>query len=266
MSDDGRPIAVTRSLVGQSIPHDSASLHVSGEAAYTDDIPEPRDLLHIAIGVSEKAYARIRSIDLHEVSRMPGVVATLLPQDIPGENNFGPILHDDPIFAEKVALYAGHPLFAVAADNVDAARQAARCANIQYQEYDAILDTDTAVARESFVLPSETLARGNPQDTLTGASHRIQRRVLCGGQDQFYLEGHISMAVPEEGGGLTVYSSTNTRMRFRPWLRDPPTLMPRTLSSFAGEWAALLGARKARQHWLHVLLRCLHLKQVVLAS
>ena len=39
--------------VGTPQPHESAHLHVSGEARYTDDIPEPRGTLHAAIGVSE---------------------------------------------------------------------------------------------------------------------------------------------------------------------------------------------------------------------
>ena len=208
MGDDSRPLTVPLPVVGQPIAHDSAGLHVSGQAAYTDDIPEPRDLLYAAIGVSEKAHARIRSIDLGDVSSAAGVVATLLPQDIPGENNFGSIVHDDLIFAEDTALYAGHPLFAVAADSVDAARRAARRAIVDYEEIEAILDTETAIEEESFVLPSETLACGNTQSALKDATHRIQRRVFCGGQDHFYLEGHIAMAVPEENGGLTIYSST----------------------------------------------------------
>lgn len=206
--DNSRPLNASPGVVGRPVAHDSAELHVTGQAPYTDDIPEPRNLLYAAIGLSEKAHARIRSIDLHKVISTPGVIATLLPQDIPGENNFGPIVHDDPILAGDVALYAGHPLFAVAADSVDAARRAARCAIIDYEEREAILDTDTAIERESFVLPSETLTCGDPQDALVNATHRIRQRVLCGGQDQFYLEGQIAMAVPEEHGGLTIYSST----------------------------------------------------------
>jgi len=54
-SDD---VVSKRNAVGQALPHDSAHLHVSGRAAYTDDIPEPRDLLHVAVGMSSEAHAR----------------------------------------------------------------------------------------------------------------------------------------------------------------------------------------------------------------
>ncbi len=197
-----------RVTVGQSVPHDSASLHVSGQATYTDDIPEPRGLLHLALGVSDKAHARILAIDLAAVTAAAGVVDVLLPRDIPGDNNFGPIVHDDPILVEGTAQYAGHPLFAVAAETVDAARHAARLARVEYEELTPILDADTAVQQASFVLPSKEVTRGEPSTALKAATHRIQRRVTTGGQDQFYLEGHIAMAVPGENDGLTIYAST----------------------------------------------------------
>ena len=195
--------------VGRALPHDSAHLHVTGAAAYTDDLPEPRDLLHIAVGVSSHAHARILNLDLSNVAAAPGVVATLTADDIPGVNNFGPMLHDDPILVEEVAEYAGHPLFAVAADSVEQARKAAaQLANVEYEQLDPVLDIADAVSRESFVLPSEQLTRGEPAEALASAAHRVSRRVYCGGQDQFYLEGHIAMALPQEDGGMLVYSST----------------------------------------------------------
>ena len=194
--------------VGKALPHDSARLHVSGAAAYTDDIPEPRGLLHLAVGMSEKPHARITDIDLGAVLAAPGVVDVCGASDIAGENNFGPIVKDDPVFADTLVEYVGQPLFAVAATTVDAARKASRKARIDYDELEPILDPLTAVEKQSFVLPSETLVRGEPDSAIEGAPHRLRRRVSLGGQDQFYLEGHIAMAIPQENGGLLVYSST----------------------------------------------------------
>ncbi len=194
--------------VGQALPHDSAKLHVSGLAAYTDDLPEPRDLLYVAVGMSSKAHARIRGIDLSAVAAAPGVVDTCVASEIPGENNCGPIIHDEQILSSDVAEYAGHALFAVAAETVDQARKAARLARVDYEELEAILDPLQAVAKKSFVLPSETLRRGEPEQAIARAPHRLKRRLQLGGQDQFYLEGHIAMAIPQEDEGLLVYSST----------------------------------------------------------
>ena len=194
--------------VGKALPHDSAHLHVSGTAAYTDDLPEPRDLLHLAVGMSTVAHANVLDVDLDAVLAADNVVAVCTVADIPGENNYGSIVKDDPLFAAGLVQYVGQPLFAVAATSVDAARKAARKANVTYEELEAILDPLEAVAKKSFVLPSETLVRGRPDEALEAAPHRLQRRVRLGGQDQFYLEGHVAMAMPQEDGGILVYSST----------------------------------------------------------
>ena len=193
---------------GKALPHDSAHLHVSGRAAYTDDIPEPRGLLHLAVGMSAKAHAKITHIDFSDVVESPGVVDVCGAADIVGENNYGPIVKDDPVFADGLVQYVGQPVFAVAATTVEAARKAARKADIEYQELEPILDPLTAVEKQSFVLPSETLVRGDPDDALDASPRRLKRRVMLGGQDQFYLEGHVAMAIPQEDGGLLVYSST----------------------------------------------------------
>ena len=194
--------------VGAAIPHDSSELHVSGEALYTDDVAEPKGLLHLAVGMSAKAHARIDHIDLRAVVEAPGVVDVMVADDIGGENNCGPVVADDPIFAPGLVQYAGQAVFAVAAMTVDQARKAAMLARIDYSELEPILDLRQAVAAASFVLPSETIRRGDSAAAIAGAAHRLQGSVSLGGQDQFYLEGQIAMALPAEDGDLFVYSST----------------------------------------------------------
>ena len=194
--------------VGTAIPHDSGHLHVNGAAIYTDDIAEPRDLLHVAVGMSSKAHAKITRMDLGAVLRAPGVVAVITAADIPGENNCGPVIADDPILAPGIVEYVGQAVFAVAATSVDQARKAVRLAQIEYDELEPIIDPRAAVEAESFVLPSETIRRGDSRAAIDKAAHRLQGSVDLGGQDQFYLEGQIAMALAGEDGQLFVYSST----------------------------------------------------------
>ena len=194
--------------VGEAIPHESARLHVSGEALYIDDLSLPEGSLHAAIGVGERAHARLRKVDLSRVRAAPGVVAVFTAKDIPGENNHGPVVHDDPIFAEDTVEYSGQSLFAVVAESVDAARRAARLAVVEYEDLEPILDVKTALARQSFVMPTRTLKRGDPDAQLRSAPHRVSGSFSVGGQEHFYLEGQIAVALPGEDGTMLVHSST----------------------------------------------------------
>ncbi|MDP9011326.1 MAG: xanthine dehydrogenase molybdopterin binding subunit [Pseudomonadota bacterium] len=188
--------------------HDSAPLHVSGRAQYCDDIPLPANTLHAAFGLSPIAHGRITALDVSAVLREPGVAAVALAADIPGENNYGGAVHDDPIFAAGLVQYAGQPLFAVAATSMRAARRAASRAKLDVTALPALLDIRAALAADSYVLPSHTMRRGDPRARIDSAPRRLTSTVVIGGQDHFYLEGHIAIAIPQEGGAMLVHSST----------------------------------------------------------
>ena len=191
-----------------STRHESAHLHVSGQALYADDIPLPPNTLHAAFGLSSIAHGRIRSMDLEPVQAAPGVLAVATAADVPGENNYGSVVHDDPIFAPGLVEYAGAPLFAVAADTYTAARKAARLARVEYDPLPAILDIRAALAANTTVMPTQRLVRGRPHEVLSQAPRRLKGTVHIGGQDHFYLEGQIAIAVPQEDGAMLIHSST----------------------------------------------------------
>src|SRR5689334_2378704 len=195
-------------IVGTPAPHDSASLHVAGEATYTDDLPEPRDMLHAALGVSSVPHGTIEHLGLDALQQAPGVVAVMTAADIPGINDVGPIQRDDPILAERTVEFAGQPVFAVAATSVNAARRAVAAAELRIAPLPAILTIDEALAARSYVLPPVTVTRGDPVGAMKAAPHRLQGRFACGGQDHFYLEGQIALAIPRERGGIHIFTST----------------------------------------------------------
>jgi xanthine dehydrogenase large subunit len=200
--------AAAREPAGEGQRHESAHLHVTGQALYADDIPLPANALHAAFGLSSIAHGQIRNLDLAPVLERPGVVAIAGAADVPGENNYGSVLHDDPIFASGEVQYAGQPLFAVAAESYLAARKAVRAARIEYQPLPAILDIRAALAAASYVLPTQHVKRGNPREMLALAPHRLSGTLAIGGQDHFYLEGQIAIAIPQEDGALLIHSST----------------------------------------------------------
>ena len=194
--------------VYQDVVHDSAHKHVSGAALYVDDIPEPPGLLHAAFGQSAHAHARIKGLDLGPVRAAPGVVAVIAADDVPGANNIGPVVPDEPIFAEGLVEFVGQSMFAVAAETVEEARRAALLAVVDYKDLKPVLTIEQAMAAKTFVLPSHRMTRGNSRRAIARAPHRLKRRLEIGGQDHFYLEGQVSLAVPAEDGDMVVYTSS----------------------------------------------------------
>lgn len=194
--------------VGVARPHESAELHVLGQATYTDDIPELQGTLHAALGLSSKAHARITAIDLTPVRASAGVVAVYTAGDIVGTNDCGPIIHDDPIFCVEEVMYVGQPIFVVVADTHDNARRAARRAVVDYDELPAIFTPQEAKAAQSYVLPPMQLKRGQFQTAFETAPRVVKGQLFVGGQEQFYLEGQIAYAIPKEDNGMLVQCST----------------------------------------------------------
>jgi xanthine dehydrogenase large subunit len=191
-----------------AVPHESAELHVAGTAAYTDDLPEPQGTLYAAVGVSPLAHGRLVGVDLSAVREAPGVVDVIVAADIPGINDVGPIQRDDPILAENIVHFAGQPVFAVAATSVKLARRAVRLAKLDIAPLPPVLSIEDALARESYVLPPVHVTRGDAASALARAPRRLAGEVHCGGQDHFYLEGQVSLAMPADDGGIELHVST----------------------------------------------------------
>ncbi|MEM5316104.1 xanthine dehydrogenase molybdopterin binding subunit [Paraburkholderia sp. JHI869] len=210
-ADQGAEHAHERAL-GAPLPHESADAHVSGEARYTDDIPELHGTVHAALGLARHAHARIVALDLERVRSSPGVLAVLTAADIPGENDCGPVVHDDPVLASDIVQYLGQPVFAVIATSHELARRAASLAAsddvVRYEPLEPVLSIEEARKRQHYVLPPLRLVRGAPDAALAAAPHRLAGTFAVGGQEQFYLEGQVAYALPQEQTGMLVYSST----------------------------------------------------------
>jgi xanthine dehydrogenase large subunit len=205
-----QPISRIRGGVHEKQPHESGHKHVSGSAEYIDDIPEPSDTLHAYLGLSQRAHAEILSIDFEEVRACAGVIGVLTVEDIPGHNDVSPAgKHDDPVFAIGKVEFHGQPIFAVIAETRQIARQAATKVKIEYRELDHVIDVlEAEKANYPLVIDPLKLERGDIASALASAKNRLSGEMRIGGQDHFYLEGHIAFAIPGEDDEVTVFSST----------------------------------------------------------
>jgi xanthine dehydrogenase large subunit len=195
---------------GQGIVHESSHLHVTGEAIYTDDIPELRGTLYAALILSPVAHGELigEGIDRAAILAQHGVVAVYTAKDIPGENNCGPIIHDDPFLAAGKVEFVGQAVAVVVAHDMLYAREVAKRAKVLVKELPALLTIEEALAAKSFIMPAKGITRGKPAEAIENAPRKITGSTYCGQQEQFYLEGQITYAVPREDDQLTLYVST----------------------------------------------------------
>ncbi len=201
---------ITASPLHVSVPHDSAAKQVAGRAEYVDDLAEPAGLLHAYLGLSTRAHAEIASIDLEAVLSAPGVLGVVTAADVPAENDISSVhKHDEPLFAETVVKYWGQPIFAVIGETRESARRAARLARIEYRDLPHATDVDAALAAGGHLVTEPLkLERGDVEAGLAASEHKVVGRVRIGGQEHFYLESQIAIAIPGEDDELTIQVSS----------------------------------------------------------
>ncbi|ABG40941.1 Xanthine oxidase / xanthine dehydrogenase, molybdenum binding subunit apoprotein [Paraglaciecola sp. T6c] len=194
--------------VGKSHPHESAIRQVSGQARYVDDMPQPANLQYAAVGTSPEASGALNSIDLTAVWASPGVTDVITVDDVPGHVDIAPVFDGDPIFAQGNVLFNGQALFAVLADSVQHARQAALKAKVDITPLAPCLTVEAAKQQSNFVRPAHFMQQGD-FDTAIGQSElNAQGHISIGGQEHMYLEGQVSMAINDEEDRVLVYTSS----------------------------------------------------------
>jgi xanthine dehydrogenase large subunit len=194
--------------VRQPLPHDSGPKHVAGTAQYIDDIREPEGTLHVAIGQSPRARGRLISLDLSDVRSAPGVIAVLTAADVPAKNNISPAFDDEPLFVFDEIGFLGQAIFAVIAADRDQARRAVKRAQMDILHETPSVTVEDALERDETVLPDYAFGRDDPRTAIATAPHALEGEFRVGGQEHFYLEGQVALAIPGEDGDVFVYSST----------------------------------------------------------
>ena len=191
-----------------TIPHYSADKHVSGESVYTDDISVDTNLLTGHVVYSTRAHAKIKRIDLSAAREIPGVHTILSYEDIPGENQMGPVIKDELCLARDEVTFIGQAVFLIAAANEDICHKAEQAIIIEYESLPAILTIDDAIKSKSLMGPERYISSGNAEKYLKESDHRIKGTLKTGAQEHWYLETQACLCLPGEGREIKVFSST----------------------------------------------------------
>jgi xanthine dehydrogenase large subunit len=196
-----------QAVVGLPLPHESAALHVTGQALYTDDLVQrTRDVLHAWPVQSPHAHARITDLRVKPAYDVPGVVRVLTGDDVPGVNDAG-VKHDEPLFPTEV-MFHGHAICWVLAETLEAARLGAAAVEVDYEPLESLVTVREAIAAGSFQGTGRHLTRGDVESALAQAEHVFHGEFEFAGQEHFYLETHSALALVDEGEQIFVQSST----------------------------------------------------------
>lgn len=190
--------------------HADLAMHVRGASQFVDDIPVAGDCLHAALFTSPVARGRIRALDTSRAAAAPGVVAVYTHRDVPGLNQVGHVLKDQPLLAVDSVEYIGQPIALVVAETRRAAQSAAKLVTAEIEKLEAVLDPRLAAERGLIHGQKLFLAKGDTAAAFARCAHVVQGALATGGQEHFYFETQRALAVPGEFDTITVYASAQS--------------------------------------------------------
>ncbi len=182
--------------------------HVRGESLYVDDIPETGGTLHAVVFPSPSAHGVIKRLDTSHATNLRGVQAVLTAPDIPGENQIGGVIPDEPLFAEDKVEFIGQPVALIVASDEATARKARKLIHIEIEELEPITDARHAFEKSMFLSPPQTFSSGDIKKALEECEYVFEGNCESGGQEHMYIEGQASYAYPGEKGSIRIVSST----------------------------------------------------------
>jgi xanthine dehydrogenase large subunit len=197
--------------------------HVTGKSVYLDDIPVQKGTLHAVVFSSPVANGEITNLDLSEAKSLNGIERIITFRDIPGKNQIGGIIEDEPLFAEQYVHFHGQPIGLIVAKDVHTARKALKLISIRIEESEVVIDPRVAKQKGLFLIPPRTFRSGDIDNALSECEYVFEGRVDSGGQEHLYIETQGAYCYPVENGSIKVHSST-----------QGPTIVQKTVAKVLG--------------------------------
>jgi xanthine dehydrogenase large subunit len=182
--------------------------HTRGESVYLDDIPLIQGTLFGAIFGSPFAHGKIKDLDLSAALTSEGVVRIFTYKDIPGVNQIGGIVPDEPLLAEDIVDFNGMPVAFVVATSAEHAAAAVKKIKIDIEPLTVVTDPRVARANNSLIVPPRTFKLGDSASAFQNCTHVFEGIAETNGQEHLYIETQGAYALPQEHGALKVFSST----------------------------------------------------------
>jgi len=237
-SEAGSGDAPKYKVIGtRPIRHDGSD-KVTGRALYGADI-KVKGMIYGAIHRSPHAHAVIKSIDTSKAEALPGVRAVVTSADLPepgdkiaelgeGAVNLNHLSSNN--LARTKVLYKGHPIAAVAADNIHVAQEAASLIEVEYEVLPPVIDvlkameenapvlnpdvhTEEVASGETGAKPSNVAKhlvyeKGDIAKGFSEAKYVVEKEFRTATVHQGYIEPHVATSLWNNDGQITVWTST----------------------------------------------------------
>jgi len=190
-----------------NLKHDSAVKHVTGQSVYVNDITANRQLFGRVV-YSPEAHAHISLIDTKAALKLNGIAAILTCKDIPGKNQMGPVVNDEPCLAEDEVTFIGQAIVLIAAETEEAAIKAEKLIRIEFEELETVLTLQDAIKKQTLIAPLRIIECGNVEAIFKSAPHVISGELETGAQEHWYLETQSALAIPGEGREMLIHASS----------------------------------------------------------
>ena len=185
-----------------------APAHVTGKSLYVDDIPAMEGMLYLKIVDSPVAHGKIKTVDFAAAEQVDGVVRIFSYKDIPGENQIGGIIADEPLLADHEVHFCGQPILIVAAENEEAAEEAIHKIKLEVEALPVITDPRVAFAQNKLLSPSRKFKIGDTTSAFSQCKYIFEGSTETNGQEHLYLETQGAYAYPTEHDSVKIFSST----------------------------------------------------------
>ncbi len=203
-------------VVGKGVRRADAIEKALGMARYVEDFYMPGHMLFVKQVLSTEPHARILGVDASKALEIPGVEGVFTAKDIPGENQVGYALPDQPLLADGKVRFVGDLVALVAARDFDTAIRAAEEVRIKYEPLPYVLDPLEAMKRTDVLVHEEVgsniafrtkVRKGNVEEGFAKSDVIVENEYRTHHQDHLYLETEGALALPELGDRLTVISA-----------------------------------------------------------
>ena len=198
-------------MIGRSIVLQESIDKVTGNAKFAGDY-HLADMLHLKVKFSERAHARIKSINIDKAIKYPGVVSVYTARDVPN-NRYGLIVKDQPVFCDKFVRFVGDQIAAVVAETPQQARQAASLIEVEYQDLPILATPEEALSSKSPALhdgyPDNIahtirLRRGNTTAALENAFVVFEKEYHTPMQEHIFMELEAGLAYIDDKNRVVI--------------------------------------------------------------